>query len=344
MCSFNYSHPDTEKSRICDPSDPAAGVSTDRHQFAAMVRKGPFQPSLSEYPITRFGGKKRAFRKAWYAVHDWLEYSIITDKTFCFVCRLFGKENSGKGGHSDPAFVSTGFSNREKATQAFATHERCDFHVGCKEALFAFKTQKGVDEQLDDQKSAVLKAKEQVRLRNRRLIAQLAEVVRMLCRGGRPFRGHDESNDSQEKRLFLEVIHLIAKYDDQLQEHLKAGPKNATYLSNKTQNELIAAMHNVMLRKIQGKLFGKRITIIADETSDCGHHEQLAVVIRYAEDDGSSQEVFVGLRRLLKTDAQTIFNELCAVLGDLNLTWDQTACVCFDGANNMSGQHGGVQA
>ncbi|EDS44505.1 conserved hypothetical protein [Culex quinquefasciatus] len=334
-------HPDTEKSRICDPSDPAAGVSTDRHQFAAMVRKGPFQPSLSEYPITRFGGKKRAFRKAWYAVHDWLEYSIITDKTFCFVCRLFGKENSGKGGHSDPAFVSTGFSNREKATQAFATHERCDFHVGCKEALFAFKTQKGVDEQLDDQKSAVLKAKEQVRLRNRRLIAQLAEVVRMLCRGGRPFRGHDESNDSQEKRLFLEVIHLIAKYDDQLQEHLKAGPKNATYLSNKTQNELIAAMHNVMLRKIQGKLFGKRITIIADETSDCGHHEQLAVVIRYAEDDGSSQEVFVGLRRLLKTDAQTIFNELCAVLGDLNLTWDQTACVCFDGANNMSGQHGG---
>uniref|UniRef100_A0A8D8H1G0 (northern house mosquito) hypothetical protein n=1 Tax=Culex pipiens TaxID=7175 RepID=A0A8D8H1G0_CULPI len=108
------SHPDTEKSRICDPSDPAAGVRTDRHQFAAMVRKGPFQPSLSEYPITRFGGKKRAFRKAWYAVHDWLEYSIITDKTFCFVCRLFGKENSGKGGHSDPAFVSTGFQTGKR--------------------------------------------------------------------------------------------------------------------------------------------------------------------------------------------------------------------------------------
>jgi len=84
--------------------------------------------------------------------------------------------------------------------------------------------------------------------------------------------------------------------------------------------------------------------LIADETSDVGHHEQLAVVVRYFDEKRNRpDEVFVGLRRL-KTDAQSIFNELDALITELCVTRKQVKTVSFDGAPAMSGEIQGVQA
>lgn len=50
---------------------------------------------------------------------------------------------------------------------------------------------------------------------------------------------------------------------------------------------------------------------MADETPDIVHHEQLAIVLRYLPKNLSVPvETFVGLRRLLKTDAQSFFDKL----------------------------------
>lgn len=318
-------------------------VPTDRLERNALILKGPFQPTLDKYPVKSCGKSKRSFIKEWFKTYSWLEYSIEKDSCFCFFCRIFPHENSGKSGHSDAAFTQKGFDNWKRGIEAFRKHQNSRFHLNARESYNVYLRQKGVDECLDKQQSMALKKKEDLRQKNRAIISRLIDVVKVLSKGGKPFRGHSEREDSQEKGLFLELVNLLAKYDPLLKNHIETGPKNALYLSNKIQNDLISAQHNVIFRKLKVKLRGKQITLIADETSDVGHHEQLSVVVRY-EDNGVPVETIVGVYRITKTDAETIFTKICEVVVSLGLTWGQIDAVCFDGANTMSGSQNGVQA
>jgi hypothetical protein len=77
----------------------------------------------------------------------------------------------------------------------------------------------------------------------------------------------------------------------------------------------------------------KKISIIADDTSDCGHHEQETVVLRYYDDrTNMSVDNFVAIQRLMSVDALSIFNELHSVLCKLRVDWSNVVSVCFDGA------------
>lgn len=72
----------------------------------------------------------------------------------------------------------------------------------------------------------------------------------------------------------------------------------------------------------------------------------MSVVIRYFDKKlNTPVENFIGLQRLLKVDAQSIFDSLNDMLvNKLNLDWSAVLAVCFDGASNMSGSYNGVQA
>ena len=54
---------------------------------------------------------------------------------------------------------------------------------------------------------------------------------------GHPLRGHREHTESHNRGLFLEITHLLAKYDGVLQNHFENRPQNATYTSMTIQNE-----------------------------------------------------------------------------------------------------------
>lgn len=84
---------------------------------------------------------------------------------------------------------------------------------------------------------------------------------------------------------------------------------------------------------------------MCDETSDCSHHEQLSVVIRYfCEIKNRPVEVFLTLDRLKNLDSDSVFSTLQAVLITINVSWNSVSSVCFDGASTMSGHVAGVQA
>jgi hypothetical protein len=98
---------------------------------------------------------------------------------------------------------------------------------------------------------------------------------------------------------------LIAKYDPLLKEHFESGPKYATYLSKDIQNDIITSIRNVSLKNIKSSLKGKLVSVIVDETSDCGHYEQVAFLLRYFYEQLNRQEErFICLKRFLGVDAQ----------------------------------------
>ncbi|XP_062534325.1 zinc finger MYM-type protein 5-like [Armigeres subalbatus] len=117
-----------DESTTSNVNDPSTAVPKDRYEFRILVEKGPYQPLQPSYPSST--KSKRSFRAEWFKQHIWLEYSTSKDACFCFYCRFFGKENSAKVGHSDPAFTERGFNNWKKATESFSKHNRSDFHNG----------------------------------------------------------------------------------------------------------------------------------------------------------------------------------------------------------------------
>ncbi|KAF0711003.1 zinc finger MYM-type protein 1-like [Aphis craccivora] len=98
------------------------------------------------------------------------------------------------------------------------------------------------------------------------------------------FRGHNEQKDSCQQGNFKELINLLSKYDNKLKNHLEEGSKNAQYTSQSIQNDIIFSLHNVVFKHIKSSIANCKISIIADETSDVGHHEQLSIVIRYFDE------------------------------------------------------------
>jgi hypothetical protein len=85
----------------------------------AYINLGPYQPLMSEYPLT---GKKhpRRFQSHWFKSYPWLEYSE-KNTAFCFPCYLFPSKPSGKPG-SD-TFTVKGFNCWKKVNDG----ERCAF-------------------------------------------------------------------------------------------------------------------------------------------------------------------------------------------------------------------------
>ena len=97
----------------------------------------------------------------------------------------------------------------------------------------------------------------------------MSRIVKFLAKQNIPFRGHDERSSSSNRGNFLELVHLQARYDDVLKQHLESAPRNSTYLSADIQNQLIQAMGDEVLSKIIEQIGdAKLFSLPVDKTSD----------------------------------------------------------------------------
>lgn len=335
--------------RIAELDDPCQDVPKERLEKNQRICRGPYQPLMPTYPVKIVGkgksARKRLFNSKWFSAYEWLEYSISKNAAYCFPCRFFALHDSSRPGVIDGAFTSTGFSSWHKAIEKFDLHQGSKCHQFSVKGWEHFKNNQPIDAIMDEAKKEELKVKEEKRLKNIKYMSRLVEIVRLLAKGGKPLRGHNETETSNEKGLFLEIVNLLKKYDPFFKTYFENIPKNCNYLSNVIQNDIITSLSNVILRGISDEVRGQPLTVIGDETSDVGHHEQLAVVFRYIPiGEEHPVERLVALRRLKTTQAEAIFNTLNDVLDQVGVLWKDVVCVCFDGASTMAGEFTGVQA
>eukprot|EP00102_Acyrthosiphon_pisum_P022876 XP_016660086.1 PREDICTED: zinc finger MYM-type protein 1-like [Acyrthosiphon pisum] len=263
--------------------DPVNPFSKDRLEFQNRILKGRYKPILDLYPRSLQNSKKRSLQKNWYDIFDWLEYRDASDKAFCFPCRCF-KGNEINSSYSESTFSSNGFKAWYRAIDAFKKHQSSKCHLNSAKALTDFINLKSIDCVLDKNRLEEISRKEKDRLKNREFMNRIIDIIICLGKSGRPFRGHDEKSDSCNLGLFKELVILLTKYDVVLQDHLQEAPKNALYTSNRIQNDLITSIKNVILRNIKNNLQNSFISIMADETTDVGHFEQLSIVFRYFDE------------------------------------------------------------
>ncbi|CAF3801635.1 unnamed protein product [Rotaria sp. Silwood1] len=73
---------------------------------------GPFQPQ-TQFP--KVNGRR--FRRGWYNIYPWLEYSLELDRAFCFSCRLRGEHKF------DAGFTINGFNIWKNETLRLNEHQ-----------------------------------------------------------------------------------------------------------------------------------------------------------------------------------------------------------------------------
>ncbi|GBP47706.1 Zinc finger MYM-type protein 1 [Eumeta japonica] len=114
-------------------------------------------------------------------------------------------------------------------------------------------------------------------------------------------------------------------------------------LSSDIQNDLIKSIAQVIRDEIKSEInFAKFVSVIADETPDISHREQMSVIFRYLTKTGI-EERFVGFFDVtLERGADQLSQSILEIIDQFNCK-EKLVGQSYDGAAVMSGAQGGVQ-
>ncbi|XP_019234399.1 PREDICTED: zinc finger MYM-type protein 1-like [Nicotiana attenuata] len=286
------------------------------------IQKGACQPSGHAFPKTKFGNKMRQFNPDWFKgpYSQWLEYNIKSDAAFCLCCYLFKNELESRGNAGD-AFTKDGFKGWNKGTERLRTHvgEVDSIHHKC------FNRMQDLINQEQSIQSSFHKQSEKVKSDHRIRLNASVDVVRFLLRNGLSFRGHNESEDSEYKGLFLELLEFHGdKHSDVGKVILHKAPKNDMMICPAIQKDIVDACAKETIKAIIQDLDDDFFGILVDESKDISHKEQMALVIRYVNKRGE----------------KTIYD----LLLDHSLSSSKLRGQGYDGASNMQGRINGLKS
>ncbi|XP_049364333.1 uncharacterized protein LOC125829108 [Solanum verrucosum] len=132
------------------------------------------------------------------------------------------------------------------------------------------------------------------------------DVARFLLTSGFPFRGHDESEGSEYKSAFLE---LLKWYGDRSFDVGRVILGNDMMICPTIQKDIVEACAKETTKAIIEDLDGDYFGILIDESKDVSHKEQMALILRYVNKSGMVIERFLGIVHVL-----LLTNELNKVL------------------------------
>ena len=320
---------DTESSSVVDTLDISLSQSS-----------GPCQPRLTCFPKTVCGKQYRCFQSSWYNKYPWVEYSEKRDAAYCFCCRWFRSGISSTGGSND-VFVNSGFKSWQKAIQAgrgLQGHEQSAYHKACFQSWKLWQGGQANSSSIAHQLSQTQMA------RNRTYVAYIADLVRFLVTHEKPFRGTDETIGSETCGFFLAVMERDMSNQQELKQAVDSIPKNCTYTSAESQNEIVDIWFYLLQKEIVKRVSSSAMfCVMADETRNKNNVEDMCVCVRHVDDEFVAHEYLLDVVPLRSLNASELSRTLLTVLEETVGT-DKLVAQSYDGASVMSGAVGGVQA
>ena len=291
------------------------------------------------FPTQYLGGCNRNFRLTWLSEHPWMIYSEKVDGIFCIVCAIFCTDSS-KG-----YFVNKPFRVWNKKSEKTKEHVNSLYHQKCMELADNLKhtiehPQMAITSQIDDRKAANIE-------HNRSILKSLASAVLFCGRQCIALRGDTERIDKLgNPGNFLALLKLLATHDDVLRNHLQApAMRNATYISPRTQNDLIEVMGEQIFQGIVDDVnVSPFYSILADEVTS--HNvEHLAIYIRFLDcKQKDIREEFLTFVPLERITGEAISQAILQFLQESKIPTSNMRGQGYDGASNMSSDAVGVQA
>jgi len=112
-----------------------------------------------------------------------------------------------------------------------------------------------------------------------------------LAKQGLAFRGKNETNESENKGNFIEILETFG--DEKMNTKLQS--RYGHYTSHEYQNDLISVLAKCTVENILKKMSNiKAYSILVDETKDAGKIEQMSFIIRFIDESFNINEKALG--------------------------------------------------
>lgn len=204
-------------------------------------------------------------------------------------------------------FVQTGVCITFKVTCSYQS-----IYVAWKD--FRSGTVKSVSDLLTDERVKQIRD-------NRCYLGAVIDVLKFSATQRLAQHGHDETEGSLMRGNFLDMLHIIGKYNDTVGHKLASISGNAKYTSNDIQQELLVTMARMVRGGIADEVRGSgEFSIMADESKDCRKTEQLSIVLRYFC-KGAVFESFVGFIHVCDLSAEGLSSKLKTEVQQLGLDY-----------------------
>ncbi|GJY92674.1 zinc finger MYM-type protein 1-like protein [Tanacetum coccineum] len=103
---------------------------------------------------------------------------------------------------------------------------------------------------------------------------------------------NDESSNSRNRGNFVELLKLLASYNDELANLvLDNAPYNSKYTSGKIQKEILGIIAKEVRKRICNEVGDSYFFVMVDESRDESKKEQMAIVLRFV--NTNSRKIFV---------------------------------------------------
>ena len=280
----------------------------------------------------------------------WMSYCEDKNALFCSFCLAFAPRN-----HID-VFI-TGLNKFRHIHQRVQEHAKTKIHLQSVNAYVNMASESSVKaklfgEQIMQNKSLILE--------RRNILIKVVDIIKVIGKCGIAFRGSKYESASTWNQpevnhgIFLEIMFLLAKYEDSLQHHIKKCIKNAittqgrgsnvTLLSKTTLNSIITIIKSLLQGSIVNDVKEADFFSIELDTSlDNSVQDQCSLMVRYVK----GQNVYERLLAFVTMESTSgeaffkIFEDVATITG-LN----RSNCVGggTDGASNMIGIYKGFSA
>ena len=312
--------------------------------------------STYQFPSVLHGSQKRSFQHSWLTKYNGLVYSELDQGGYCKYCVLFGKCPS-----SVRNFVSVltthPLTNLQKASEKLREHfvgigsnSARKYHLAAIEEAESFKAV------MEKSRLPVNQMLSRVHLQriteNRQNIISIVDTIIFCGRQGIALRGHrDDSKHLTQSSLanhgnFLALLRFrVDSGDKVLADHLSSSHQHQTalYTSKTIQNELIQlcgdSIRSIILNDVRA---AGAFSIMADEATDAGNKEQLAICVRYVKKE-AIEESFLGFSEcVMSVTGEAIADCLLQHLTDWQLPASRLCGQSYDGAGAMAGKNKGA--
>ncbi|XP_003741018.1 zinc finger MYM-type protein 1-like, partial [Galendromus occidentalis] len=242
----------------------------------------------------------------------------------------------------------------KKAVDILKNHALSEYHRRASESANDFLEWHGDRVNLDI-RNRLVKAREEQVVKNRQRLIPIVKTILLCGRQNIPLRGHrdngllDSGGENANDGNFRALLRFRLDCGDSLlEEHLNNLKRNATYMSNKFQNELIAAIGKIIRRKIVREVNDSKFyAVLADETSDAGRIDQLTICLRYISTSASKpvvKEVFLKFCAVAQKTGAALARTILDALEEEGVDVRNIRGQGYDGCASMKGAGNGVQA
>ncbi|XP_050150554.1 uncharacterized protein LOC126625530 [Malus sylvestris] len=150
------------------------------------------------------------------------------------------------------------------------------------------------------------------------------------------FRGHDESATSSNRGNYLELLQFLAYNDDKVREVvMENAPGNLKLLDPSIKKEIVNSCALKTLDAIMDGLKDRFFSILVDKARDVSVKEQMAMVLRYVDDNGHVIERFVGIQHVTDTTSSSLKDAIDTFFSHNGLSISKLRGQGYDGASNM---------